>query len=223
MADDMRERIAEVFRGLPVLTSRWDEIDDHAKEIVATFDAFGVSLPKEAGHKASLRYLAKMVKHAQRLSVDLASMPDNVHAAICISLAEKGLPRAENLLEVLMPTMQIDRDVRRLIDVLHDATERLVTNENWARKGRPPSRQAAAVAKMAALVFVRLTGKPATPGFNEHMDERSPFENFLWEIYEVLGITANAEARAKSLKVEFAEINADARNLAALRDKKRKK
>ena len=194
-------KVAEVLNKLPVLPERRDEIEAQAANIARTFHvvtSFQGPGPKKVGHKAAQRYLARLVKRAQKLSADFDSMPLNLNDAIFISLKKKGLVSARSFDEYFKPSLRLGREVKELINILNDANELLA--ETASKKGRPVSRPAADVTAAAALAFTRLTGKPATPGYNPYKEERSSFEQFLAEINSVFGIEANTERQAKSLR-----------------------
>ncbi len=130
----------------------------------------------------------------EELSLAMGSMSSELRAAATVSMTKRGFASPNRLLDP-DPTWMLRQDIESLRCIFADVREHFSP-----QRGRPQSQPAAAVTKMAALVFTELTGKPATPGYNAYTEQRSCFERFLAEIFAALGIEASTERQARSLR-----------------------
>ena len=87
--------------------------------------------------------------------------------------------------------------------------ERLRSQPAIKVTGRPRMRRAEHIATVAARVFERLTGMPATVSFNPSTSTSyGPFLDFLKDVFEACGIAASAESQFKAFQRKFRPPNA---------------
>jgi hypothetical protein len=182
-------RLKQALSALPVLEDRRDTIDDEANSMWddLVLGKASTFLPDTAPVRTS------------RADLDL-----------------RGLIERLVDLSRFMNTMKVDH---RFLDALEKEARRdtfageLVRVETAARHeldrlrsqpevtGAPRKLRAQAVTEVAAVVFKRLTGKPATVRTDPRKNAAyGPFHEFLTAVFEACGIDASPEAQARALR-----------------------
>lgn len=186
--DGLRARLEAALASAPVAEDRRHSIPDEAALIylAASFASIN-KLPRanEIGGTAARRELDMLVELSYKLRRHILSMHREALGAI---ESEPGQAR---------PPLLIVDDLRELIAVA--ARARDVIEPTPTRRGRRPDKQAVATTKFVANVFERLTGRQAAPGYDAYDERRSAFESLLGDVFDALGIDANAERQAKLL------------------------
>ena len=178
------ERLEQILSELPVIESRGDTVKAQARFLweCATF----VGFPRDTiptTTKQAERELLALRKRVSGLRLQFGK----------ISMTALNAMDADNR-AVLANLVQMEKAAQRAVGQLHNQQAIKVT-------GRQRMRRAEHIATVAARVFERLTGMPATVSFNPSTSSSyGPFLDFLKAVFEACGIVASAEAHAKAVR-----------------------
>ena len=178
------ERLEQILSALPVIESRRDTVKAQASFLwsCATFVGFPPdTIPTTT--KQAERELLALGKLVSRFRLHVGKM----------SMTALDAMDADNR-AVLANLVQMEKAAQRGLERLRSQPAIKVT-------GRPRMRRADYIATVAARVFERLTGMPATVSFNPGTSTSyGPFLDFLKAVFDACGVAASAEAQAKAVR-----------------------
>lgn len=190
-----------------------------ASDYNITVEAMRITLPLKIGSgaeytrqwKAMIRDEIKKLRRLQALTIDTATIIENLHSASQIQIAKAWLPvdgEKRNASNYRNYINEITIQIKELTRVLHLAEQNVKDRypQHEPEKGRERKDGATMCAYMAGLSFFYLKDKRPTVIYEPYEDaSKGPFLELVSDLFFALNIEASAEASAKKAAKSFRE------------------
>ena len=188
-----------------------------ASDYNITVEAMRITLPLKIGSgaeytrqwKAMIRDEIKKLRRLQALTIDTATIIENLHSASQIQIAKAWLPldgEKRNASNYRNYINEITIQINELTHVLHLAEQNVKDRypQHEPEKGRERKDGATMCAYMAGLSFFHLKDKRPTVTYDSYEEaSKGPFLELVSDLFFALNIEASAEASAKKAAKSF--------------------
>ena len=210
MADDdlLLGKVREVLR------KHFDEASDYDLRI----EALRIALPLKIGSKAEytrqwkamISGEIKNIRRLQALTIETATIIDELHSASQIQVSNAWSPLDCNASNYQKHLTEITSQIRELTRVFNNAEDMMSKRypEYGIEKGRERKDDATMCAHMAGITFFYFQGKRPTIIYDAYEDKakaKGPFLELVSDLFSALNIEASAEACAKKAVKAFME------------------
>ena len=214
-SSDARNKLRELLEELPIEGGALCDFSAEARHVLVNQQADWIIRFAEVGEyrewqetkvfgdvkaQKSVQRFAKLV---EQLIECIDSLPSNAVKAIISETGALDLQAAlamiaEKSSQSLAPHPYILRiALQSFVPGAIRASQRVPTP---SQGGRPVKHLARETAEAAAKTYEFFTGKIATPARDRISGEPIKFEKFLGDVYQAIGITANAQEHARTLR-----------------------
>ena len=181
-------------------------------------EAMRIALPLKIGSKAEYtrQWKAmiggeiKNIRRLQALTIETATIIDELHSASQIQISKAWSPLDGNASNYRKYLTEITSQIRELTRVFNDAEDMIKKRyPNYGiEKGRERKDEASMCAYMAGITFFHFQSKRPTIIYDAYEDKakaKGPFLELVSDLFSALNIEASAEASAKKAVKAFME------------------
>ena len=210
MADDDRL----VGKAKEVLRKHFAGASDYDLRIEAVRIALPLKIGSKAEYtrqwKAMIGGEIKNIRRLQALTIETATIIDELHSASQIQISKAWSPLDGNASNYRKYLTEITSQIRELTRVFNNAEDMIKKRypKYGIEKGRERKDEASMCAYMAGITFFHLKSKRPTVIYDPYEDKakaKGPFLELVSDLFSALNIEASAEASAKKAVKAFME------------------
>ena len=203
-----------VGKAKEVLRKHFAGASDYDLRIEAVRIALPLKIGSEAEYtrqwKAMIGGEIKNIRRLQALTIETATIIDELHSASQIQISKAWSPLDGNASNYRKYLTEITSQIRELTRVFNNAEDMIKKRypKYGIEKGRERKDEASMCAYMAGITFFHFQSKRPTIIYDDYEDKakaKGPFLELVSDLFSALNIEASAEASAKKAVKAFME------------------